>query len=546
MNNDAQIAQSVEPRPIEEIAQKIGLVPQDLLCYGKYKAKICAPAKPAMGKLILVTAMTPTPLGEGKTTCSVGLNDGLAKLGVRSLVALREPSMGPVFGIKGGATGGGYAQIIPMEDINLHFTGDIHAVSAANNLLAALIDNHVQQKNALRIDPRRILWRRCLDMNDRCLRNVIVGLGGKANGVPRESGFDISVASEIMAILCLAESITDLKERIADIVVAYNEDGAMVRVRDLGVQGAIAAVLKDALYPNLVQSLEHNPAIIHGGPFANIAHGCNSVAATKMALSLADYVVTEAGFGADLGAEKFIDIKARALGRMPDVVVLVVTLRAILYHAAIKDQGIASIESGFANVQRHVENIRQHWGLPVVVALNEFSGDPPESLQAVATLCKKIGVSCELCQAWARGGAGATDLAKSVLQAAQSHSTPSHSYDIDLPLSDKIQCICQKIYGARSVHFGPSAQAELKRLQCDEYRHFPVCIAKTQYSFSDNPKLTGAPTGFDIQINSLRLCAGARFIVASAGDIMTMPGLPKVPAACSIDIDENGVISGLF
>ncbi|MFA5624828.1 MAG: formate--tetrahydrofolate ligase [Bradymonadales bacterium] len=546
MNRDAEIAQNIVAKNIEEIAESIDISPDELICYGKEKAKIRITPGDAKAKLVLITAMTPTPYGEGKTTCSVGLNDAFAIIGKRSIVALREPSMGPVFGMKGGATGGGHAQLIPMQDINLHFTGDLHAITAANNLIAALIDNHIQQGNALRIEPRRILWKRCIDTNDRSLRNIVIGLGGKPNGVPRETGFDISVASEIMAILCLAESLADLKERIASIVVAYNVDNEWVSVRDLGVQGAVAAVLKDAFYPNLVQSLEHNPAIIHGGPFANIAHGCSSVVATKLALSKAEIVITEAGFGADLGAEKFIDIKARMLGRMPDAVVLVVTLRAIMYHAELKDRGDESIISGFENVKRHLRNIRDEWGLPVVVGINVFETDARESIELVKELCKREGVACELSDSWARGGLGSVDLAKAVLRSFNDAKNPRFTYELQSSMSDKIFAVCQKIYGAKSVSYAPKALNELKRLENSEYRNLPVCMAKTQYSFSDNAKLTGAPKDFDIQITELRLRAGAGFVVAIAGNMMTMPGLPKVPAANAMDIDENGVISGLF
>ena len=539
MPSDIEIAHSVTPRPIAEIAAKLDINESALELYGPYKAKIAQPAGPARGKLILVTAITPTSAGEGKTTTSIGLADAMARLGMRVCLALREPSLGPVFGIKGGAAGGGWAQVIPMEDINLHFTGDLHAIGAANNLLAALVDNHIAQGNALGIDPRRITWRRCLDINDRQLRNIVSGLGGTANGMPREDGFDITVASEIMAALCLSLNLADLKARLARIVVGYNFAQEPITAGDLRAQGALCALLKDAIKPNLVQTLEGTPALIHGGPFANIAHGCNSLIATKMALSLADYVVTEAGFGADLGAEKFLDIKCPAGDLAPNACVIVASVRALKHH------GEGDLAAGLPNLLRHIENIAKY-GVPAVVAINRFPDDALEELALIEEKCREAGVRAILSEVWAKGGAGGAQLAQHVasLCAAPSHYAPL--YTPDLPLRKKIETIVREIYRGDGVDFAPNALKQLRRLEKLGFGALPVCLAKTQYSFSDDAKKLGAPTGFRITVRSIKLCAGAGFVVALTGDIMTMPGLPKVPAAESIDVDENGVISGLF
>ena len=554
--SDIEIAQSVTPKPIEEIAAGLDLSGDDLELYGKYKAKISLPAVRRMagrpdGKLILVTAITPTPAGEGKTTTTVGLGDALRRLGKKTVLALREPSLGPVFGIKGGAAGGGWAQVIPMEDINLHFTGDMHAIGAANNLLAAMLDNHIQQGNALDIDPRRITWKRCVDMNDRQLRQVVDGLGGRMNGMPREDGFDITVASEIMAILCLADGLTDLKERLASIVVGYSRSGDPVTAGQLKAQGAMAALLKDAIKPNLVQTLEHTPALIHGGPFANIAHGCNSVMATRLALKLGDYVVTEAGFGADLGAEKFLDIKCRKAGLSPDAVVIVATVRALKHHGGAEksrlgEENPEALEKGLPNLLGHIENITQRFGLPAVVAINRFPDDTPAELELVREKCAAAGANVALSEVWGKGGEGGLELARQVLKLTEQPAAFRFIYPDDMSLKDKINSVVQNVYGGEGTDYLPAASKELDRLEQLGYGRLPVCLAKTQYSFSDNPALLGRPHGFLVTVKSVRLAAGAGFVVALTGDIMTMPGLPKIPAAESIDVDENGKISGLF
>ena len=555
MKTDIEIAQAAEMLPIARIAEQVGLDEDKLEYYGKYKAKVDTLAlrgAPRRGKLILVTAINPTPAGEGKTTTSVGLADALHRLGKKAVLALREPSLGPVFGIKGGAAGGGYAQVVPMEDINLHFTGDFHAIGAANNLLAAMLDNHIQQGNALDIDVRRVTWKRCVDMNDRQLRNIICGLGGKVNGVPREDGFDITVASEIMAVLCLASDLMDLKARLGRMVVAYNRSGDPVYCSDLKAQGAMTALLKDAIRPNLVQTLEHTPAFIHGGPFANIAHGCNSVSATDTALKLGDYVVTEAGFGADLGAEKFLDIKCRAAGLTPDAVVIVATVRALKHHggcpkAALGQEDLAALEKGLPNLLKHVENITKVYGLPAVVASNQFDSDTEAEISMIRAACGKYGVRVALSQVWGKGGEGGEELAGEVLRIIDEEKPDFRfAYESDAPLTEKIEAIAQKVYGADGVDYAPAAAKELQRLTELGYGAFPVCMAKTQYSLSDDPGKLGAPSGFRIKVQKVKVSAGAGFVVVLTGDIMTMPGLPKVPAAENIDVDENGVITGLF
>ena len=555
MKSDIEIAQAAELLPIAQIAAQAGLEEDLLEYYGRYKAKVDTLAlrdASRKGKLILVTAINPTPAGEGKTTTSVGLADALHRLGKNVILALREPSLGPVFGVKGGAAGGGYAQVVPMEDINLHFTGDFHAIGAANNLLAAMLDNHIQQGNALDIDVRRITWRRCVDMNDRQLRNIVCGLGGKVDGVPREDGFDITVASEIMAVLCLASDLTDLKARLGRMVVAYNRAGEPVYCSDLKAQGAMTALLKDAIRPNLVQTLEHTPAFIHGGPFANIAHGCNSVSATDTALKLGDYVVTEAGFGADLGAEKFLDIKCRAAGFSPDAVVIVATVRALKHHggcpkAALGQEDLEALEKGLPNLLKHVENITQVFGLPAVVAINRFVSDTDAELQMIRDACGRFGVRVALSEVWAKGGAGGEELAQEVLRIIQEGREDFRfAYESSLPLAEKIGAIAQKVYGAEGVDFAPAAAKELQRLTELGYGDLPVCMAKTQYSLSDDAAKLGAPSGFRITVRKVKVSAGAGFVVALTGDIMTMPGLPKVPAAENIDVDENGRITGLF
>ena len=555
MKTDIEIAQAAEMLPIARIAEQVGLDEDKLEYYGKYKAKVDTLAlrgAPRRGKLILVTAINPTPAGEGKTTTSVGLADALHRLGKKAVLALREPSLGPVFGIKGGAAGGGYAQVVPMEDINLHFTGDFHAIGAANNLLAAMLDNHIQQGNALDIDVRRVTWKRCVDMNDRQLRNIICGLGGKVNGVPREDGFDITVASEIMAVLCLASDLMDLKARLGRMVVAYNRSGDPVYCSDLKAQGAMTALLKDAIRPNLVQTLEHTPAFIHGGPFANIAHGCNSVSATDTALKLGDYVVTEAGFGADLGAEKFLDIKCRAAGLTPDAVVIVATVRALKHHggcpkAALGQEDLAALEKGLPNLLKHVENITKVYGLTAVVAINQFDSDTEAEISMIRAACGKYGVRVALSQVWGKGGEGGEELAGEVLRIIDEEKPDFRfAYESGAPLTEKIEAIAQKVYGADGVDYAPAAAKELQRLTELGYGAFPVCMAKTQYSLSDDPGKLGAPSGFRIKVQKVKVSAGAGFVVVLTGDIMTMPGLPKVPAAENIDVDENGVITGLF
>ena len=555
MKTDIEIAQAAEMLPIAQIARQVGLDEDKLEYYGKYKAKVDTLALrdvPRKGKLILVTAINPTPAGEGKTTTSVGLGDALHRLGKKAVLALREPSLGPVFGVKGGAAGGGYAQVVPMEDINLHFTGDFHAIGAANNLLSAMLDNHIQQGNALDIDVRRITWKRCVDMNDRQLRNIVCGLGGKVNGVPREDGFDITVASEIMAVLCLASDLMDLKARLGRMVVAYNRAGDPVYCSDLKAQGAMTALLKDAIRPNLVQTLEHTPAFIHGGPFANIAHGCNSVSATDTALKLGDYVVTEAGFGADLGAEKFLDIKCRAAGLTPDAVVIVATVRALKHHggcpkADLGKENLPALEQGLPNLLKHVENITKVYGLPAVVAINQFDSDTEAEIAMIRTACEKYGVRVALSQVWGKGGAGGEELAREVLRIIDEEKPHFRfAYESDAPLTEKIEAVARKVYGADGVDYAPAAAKELQRLTELGYGGLPVCMAKTQYSLSDDAGRLGAPTGFRIKVQKVKVSAGAGFVVVLTGDIMTMPGLPKVPAAENIDVDENGVITGLF
>ena len=554
MRTDIEIAQAAKMLPISQVAARAGIGEELLEHYGRYKAKLDLTSlrdKPRKGKLILVTAINPTPAGEGKTTTSVGLADALARLDKNVLLCLREPSLGPVFGVKGGAAGGGYAQVVPMEDINLHFTGDFHAIGAANNLLAAMLDNHIQQGNALGIDPRRITWRRCVDMNDRQLRNIVDGLGGKANGTPREDGFDITVASEIMAVLCLATDLKDLKERLARIIVGYTYAGAPVTAADLKAQGAMAALLKDAIKPNLVQTLENTPAFVHGGPFANIAHGCNSVSATDAALKLADYVVTEAGFGADLGAEKFLDIKCRAAGMTPDAVVVVATVKALKYNGGVPKaelgaENVEALERGLPNLLKHVENITQVFGLPCVVAINRFVNDTDAELALIRDKCRALGVNVALSEVWAKGGAGGEDLAREVLRLVEQPKHFQFSYDLDQPLKAKIETIVRRVYGGAGVAYSGAADKELARLEELGFGGLPVCMAKTQYSLSDDPAKLGRPEGFTVTVSKVKVSAGAGFVVVQTGDIMTMPGLPKVPAAEKIDVDENGRITGLF
>lgn len=556
MKSDVQIAQETVMEPILNIAKSLN-IPEDYVeQYGKYKAKIDynylkEHAGNPDGKLILVTAINPTAAGEGKTTTTVGLADGLKRIGKKVVVALREPSLGPVFGVKGGAAGGGYAQVVPMEDINLHFTGDFHAIGAANNLLAAMIDNHIQQGNSLNIDPRKITWKRAVDMNDRQLRFIIDGLGGKANGTPREDGFDITVASEVMAVLCLSKDIPDLKERLAKIVIGYTYDDKPVTCADLKAQGAMAALLKDALKPNLVQTLEHTPAFVHGGPFANIAHGCNSVTATRMALKLGDYCVTEAGFGADLGAEKFLDIKCRAANLRPSCVVIVATVRALKNHGGVKkenlnEENLEALKKGLPNLLQHISNIQNVYHLPCVVAINHFVSDTDAEVQLIEEACKGHNVPVKLCDVWAKGGEGAIDLAEEVVSLCEKENDFSFAYDLDMTITEKLNAIATKIYHADGVEILPAAKKQMKQLTELGYGSFPICMAKTQYSFSDDAKLLGAPEHFKITIRNLKVSAGAGFLVALCGDIMTMPGLPKVPAAEKIDVDENGKISGLF
>ena len=555
IKSDIEIAQEAKPLPITDIADACGMDGAYIEQYGRYKAKIdnrfLKETNRPDGKLVLVTAITPTPAGEGKTTTTVGLADGLRRIGRNAVVALREPSLGPVFGIKGGAAGGGYAQVVPMEDINLHFTGDFHAIGAANNLLAAMLDNHIQQGNALGIDVKRITWRRCVDMNNRQLRSIVDGLGGRMQGVPREDGFDITVASEVMAVLCLASDIPDLKARLGRIVVGYTYDDAPVTAADLKAAGAMAALLKDALKPNLVQTLEHTPALIHGGPFANIAHGCNSVTATRMALKLGDYAITEAGFGADLGAEKFLDIKCRMAGLKPDAVVVVATVRALKHHggaarAELGREDLAALERGLPNLLQHVDNIKNVFGLPCVVAINAFPTDTAAELKLVEEKCRELGVSVALSEVWAKGGAGGTALAEEGVRLCEQPSDFRYSYALGGSIEEKLETICRRIYHADGVVLTPAAQKQARRLTELGFGELPICMAKTQYSFSDDPSLLGAPRGFTVTVRNLKVSAGAGFLVALTGDIMTMPGLPKVPAAERIDVDENGRISGLF
>ncbi|MBR5340985.1 MAG: formate--tetrahydrofolate ligase [Erysipelotrichaceae bacterium] len=556
MYTDIEIAQACKKEKITQIAAKINIPEEYLELYGNYKAKVDYKLlkdlenKPN-GKLVLVTAITPTPAGEGKTTTTVGLSDGLRKIGKKSIVALREPSLGPVFGIKGGAAGGGYAQVVPMEDINLHFTGDFHAIGAANNLLAAMLDNHIQQGNALNIDPRRITWRRAVDMNDRQLRNIIDGLGNRTDGTPRQDGFDITVASEVMAVLCLASDITDLKERLSRIVVGYTYNNEPVTAGQLKAQGAMAALLKDALKPNLVQTLEGTPAFIHGGPFANIAHGCNSVTATRMALKLGDYAVTEAGFGADLGAEKFIDIKCRKAGLKPDAVVIVATVRALKHHGGVaktdlNKENLEALEKGLPNLLQHVENITKVFKLPCVVAINAFPTDTAAELKLVEEKCKELGVNVALSEVWAKGGEGGVALAEEVVRLCEQLNDFSFAYDLDLPIREKLETIAKRIYHADGIHLPGNVPKQIQQLEELGFGNLPICMAKTQYSFSDDQNKLGAPKDFKITIRNIKVSAGAGFIVALTGDIMTMPGLPKVPSAEKIDVDENGVITGLF
>jgi formate--tetrahydrofolate ligase len=554
--SDIEIAQACTPKHIREIAAVAGVDEKYLEQYGNYKAKVDYQLlrdkeNEPDGKLILVTAITPTPAGEGKTTTSVGLTDGLRKIGKNAVVALREPSLGPVFGVKGGAAGGGYAQVIPMEDINLHFTGDFHAIGAANNLLAAMLDNHIQQGNALGIDVKQITWKRAVDMNDRQLRNIVDGLGGRMQGVPREDGFDITVASEVMAVLCLASDIKDLKARLGRIIVAYTYDGKPVTAHDLKAEGAMAALLKDALKPNLVQTLEGTPAFIHGGPFANIAHGCNSITATRMALKLSDYTVTEAGFAADLGAEKFLDIKCRMAGLKPSAVVIVATVRALKYHggvakADLNNENLEALEKGLPNLLQHVSNIKDVFGLPCVVAINAFPTDTKAELDLVEAKCKELGVNVALSEVWAKGGEGGKALAEEVVRLCEQPNDFHQSYELDMPIMDKLNAICTKIYHADGVQLVGNAVKQIKQLEELGFGNLPICMAKTQYSFSDDASLLGAPKGFTVSVRNLKVSAGAGFIVALTGDIMTMPGLPKSPAAERIDVDENGRISGLF
>ena len=553
---DIQIAQETVMTNISEIAEKAGIDDKYIEQYGKYKAKIDynllkEKQNEPDGKLVLVTAISPTPAGEGKTTTTVGLADALHKMGKNVFAALREPSLGPVFGVKGGAAGGGYAQVVPMEDINLHFTGDMHAIGIANNLIAACLDNHIQQGNQLGIDVKKITWKRVVDMNDRQLRNVVDGLGGRMQGVPREDGFEITVASEIMAILCLSKDITDLKEKVASIIVGYTYDDKPVTVRDLKIQGAVAAVLKDALKPNLVQTLEHTPAFIHGGPFANIAHGCNSIMATRMALKLADIVVTEAGFAADLGAEKFVDIKCRKAGLHPSAAVVVATVRALKYHggvakADLNNENLEALEKGIPNLLQHVENVTQHYGLPCVVAINRFPTDTEAELEMVREKCKELGVNVALSEVWGKGGEGGLEIAEEVLRLVEGENNFHFVYEDELSIEEKIKAVATKVYRADGVVFTANARKQLATIEGLGLGNLPVCMAKTQFSFSDDPSLLGAPRGFEITIKDVKACAGAGFIVAKTGDIMTMPGLPKVPSAEKIDIDENGVITGLF
>ncbi|NLY44172.1 MAG: formate--tetrahydrofolate ligase [Clostridiaceae bacterium] len=556
MQSDIEIAQQAEMRPINQIAEMIGIYEDELEYYGRYKAKVSYKVWDRVkdrpdGKLVLVTAINPTPAGEGKTTTTVGLGQAMARIGKKAIITLREPSLGPVMGIKGGAAGGGYSQVVPMEDINLHFTGDIHAITSAHNLLSAIIDNHLQQGNPLGIDPRQIVWKRIMDMNDRALRNIIVGLGGRVNGVPREDGFMITVASEVMAILCLAENLMDLKERLGKIIIGYTYDNQPVTVKQLKVEGAMAALLKDAIKPNLVQTLENTPCFIHGGPFANIAHGCNSISATKLALKLADYVITEAGFGADLGAEKFMNIKCRYGGFKPDAIVIVATVRALKYNGGVpkgnlKEKNVEALSKGIANLGKHIENMRS-FGVPVVVAINHFDSDSYDEVAYIQRYCTGMGVECAISKVFEKGGEGGVELAQKVIEVIE--RIPSQFrmlYDNDLPIKEKISTIVTKIYGGKDVVYSSSAERAIKRLEELGYHRLPICMAKTQYSLSDDPSLLGRPEGFTVTVKEVRVSAGAGFIVVLTGDIMTMPGLPKQPSAEKIDIDASGRITGLF
>ncbi len=556
IKSDIEIAQETKQLDIREVAGKLGLEEEDLELYGKYKAKIDYNIlKEKTGrkkaKLVLVTAINPTPAGEGKTTTTIGVTDALSQLGKNAMLALREPSLGPVFGIKGGAAGGGYAQVVPMEDINLHFTGDFHAIGAANNLLAAMLDNHINHGNSLGIDNRKIIWRRVVDMNDRQLRNIVNGLGGRGNGVAREDGFDITVASEVMAAFCLANDIMDLKERLGNIIVAYTREDKPITARDLNAHGAMAALLKDALKPNLVQTLEGTPAFVHGGPFANIAHGCNSVIATKMAMHFADYVITEAGFGADLGAEKFIDIKCRKADLKPDAVVIVATVRALKYNGGLareklNEENLQALEKGLPNLLKHVENITKVFKLPAVVAINKFPMDTSRELELVRTKCEELGVNVALSEVWAKGGAGGKELAKEIIKLVDQESALEYAYDLDMNIGDKIERIASRVYGAEGVDFTPKALREIQKLEDLGFGNLPICMAKTQYSLSDSPQLLGRPKDFKITVREVKVSAGAGFIVALTGNILTMPGLPRIPSAEKIDVDEKGVITGLF
>ena len=556
MASDLEIARAATPKPIQAIAETAGFLPETLHPYGRLIAKVDPTPylkREKKARLVLVTAISPTPAGEGKTTISVGLADGMTYTGRKAMLALREPSLGPVFGMKGGATGGGYAQVLPMEAVNLHFTGDLHAITAANNLLAAMVDNHIQQGNELNIDPRLVTWRRCMDLNDRQLRFIVSGMGGKSNGTPREDGFDITAASEVMAVFCLAKDISDLKARLARLVVGHTYEGKAVTAGDLNAQGAMAALLRDALMPNLIQTIGGTPCLMHGGPFANIAHGCNSVIATQTAMRMADYVVTEAGFGADLGAEKFLDIKCRATGMWPDAIVLVATLRALKHHGgcpkeSLSMENLPALKKGLENLHAHLDHIQHVWQRPAVVAINRFMTDTEAETALLQKAMEARGVPCELCEAWEKGGRGAAALADAVCDACETGAatSPSYTYPDELPLSQKIEAVAQKIYGASEVNFAPGVLPQLKKWEQEGYGAYPVCIAKTQYSLSDNPKLLGAPQNFTLTVRSVRLSAGAGFVVAFAGDIIAMPGLNKAPAALSIDVDENGNITGLF
>ena len=556
MKSDIEIAMEADLLPIQQVAEKLDITMDDLDLYGKYKAKITDDLWDQIkdrpdGKLILVTAINPTPAGEGKTTTTVGLGQAMAKIGKKAIIALREPSLGPCFGLKGGAAGGGYAQVVPMDELNLHFTGDFHAITSANNLLAAMLDNHIQQGNALRIDPKQIVWKRCVDMNDRQLRFVVDGLGGRVNGTPREDGYDITVASEIMAVLCLASDITDLKERLGRLVVGYTYDEKPVTAADLNAQGAMAALLKDALKPNLVQTLEHTPAFVHGGPFANIAHGCNSVTATKIAMRLSDYTITEAGFGADLGAEKFLDIKCRMAGLKPSAVVIVATVRALKYNGGVAkadlgQENLEALEKGLPNLLKHVSNITNVYKLPCVVAINRFPLDTEAELKLVEDKCKELGVNVALSEVWAKGGEGGIALAEEVIRLCEQPNDFQFSYDLDMSIKEKINAIVTKIYGGDGVVFTANAEKQIKQLTELGYDKMPICMAKTQYSLTDDPTKLGAPTGFTVTVRNVKVSAGAGFLVALTGEIMTMPGLPKVPAAERIDVDATGKISGLF